>query len=85
MGIWPWNADMILSRAELNVRVNPENNQLIQNNYEGIVKMVTEIIDDKLKLKGRAAVEVKPTKEQVKSHFNQRFYVIISSMMEKAY
>ncbi len=64
-GIVPWNAELILERAELNVGVTSEEPICTLEHYDGLVAFVRDIIQDCLALEGYESVDVDPVKGQV--------------------
>lgn len=68
MGIVPWNPKLILEHATLNVGLDSEDSMLPSNNYEALVKLVTQTIQKCLGLKSYEPIDVDPQKGKVQSH-----------------
>jgi hypothetical protein len=65
VGIHPWQPDLIIQHAKLNVGLNFKSDDVSEEKYEEIVTLVTKTIQENLGVEGFEDIEVSPETAQV--------------------
>jgi hypothetical protein len=65
VGIHPWNADLIVQHAKLNIGINLKEENPVDEKYEEIVTLVTKTIQENLGTESYVDIEVTPATTQV--------------------